>query len=75
MNIEILGLLGFAFAVFVLGTMAYERRMDILYGPYIQAHARGLSMKRLWRPASSAIERLSELENQKMIYLASNGAC
>jgi hypothetical protein len=75
MNIEVLGLLGLAFAAIVLATMAYKRRMDVLYGPYIQARAGGLSVKRIWRPGSSAIDRLSELEGQKMIYLGSIGAC
>jgi hypothetical protein len=75
MDMEILGLLGFALAATVLAKMAYERRMDVLYGSYIQGRAGNLSVKRFWQPASSALDRLSLLESQKMIYLASFGAC
>jgi hypothetical protein len=68
MDIVILGLVAFACATIAFAAIAYERRMDILYGPYIQARARGFSVKRLWRPGSSAIDRLRALESQKMIY-------
>jgi hypothetical protein len=34
MIIETIGL-GFVFAAATLAAMAYERRMDVLYGPYI----------------------------------------
>ena len=36
MTIETLALLGFVFMAFALAAMAYERRMDVLYGPYIR---------------------------------------
>jgi hypothetical protein len=49
--------------------------MDVLYGPYIRGRPGGLSVKRFWQPSSSAIDRLFELEGQKMIYLDSIGAC
>jgi hypothetical protein len=39
MDIETLGLLGFTFAATALAVLAYERRMDVLYGPYIQGRA------------------------------------
>jgi hypothetical protein len=35
MTIETLALLSFVFMAFALAAMAYERRMDVLYGPYI----------------------------------------
>lgn len=73
MNIEIFGLLGFAFAAIAMATLAYRRRMDVLYGPYVRGRPQGLSVKRFWQPASSAIDRLSELEGPKMIYLSSIG--
>lgn len=73
MDIEILGLLGFAFAAIVLATRAYERRMDVLYGSYIQGRARTFSVKKSWQPASSAIDRPFALEGHKMIYLAPIG--
>jgi hypothetical protein len=74
MSIEILGLFGFAFAAIAVATMAYRRRMDVLYGPYIRGRPARLSVERFWQPASSAIDRLSELEGPKMIYLSSIGA-
>jgi hypothetical protein len=73
MNIEILGLLGIAFAAIAVATMAYRRSMDVLYGPYVRGRPGGLSVKRFWQPASSAIDRLSELEGPKMTYLSSIG--
>jgi hypothetical protein len=72
MNIEIFGLFGFALATIAVAAMAYRRRMDVLYGPYVRGRP-GLSVKRFWQPASSAIDRLSELEGPKMMYLSSFG--
>jgi len=71
MDIVILGILGFVCAAIGFATITYERRKDVLYGPYIEARASGLSVKRLWRPASSAIDRLRALESERMIYLGS----
>jgi hypothetical protein len=76
MDIEILGLLGLALIAIVPATMAYERRMDVLYGPYIQRGGRASPLvKRFWKPASSAIDRLLALESQRMPYLAPISAC
>jgi hypothetical protein len=80
MDIEILGLLGLlglALATTGLATIVYQRRMDVLYGPYIQNRAggsAGLLMRRFWNPASSAIDRLLALESQRMPYLTASGA-
>jgi hypothetical protein len=74
-NIEILELMGFAFVATTLATMAFERRRDVLYGPYIQGRVGGHSLKRLWHPASSAIDRFLALESQKVIYAGSISAC
>ncbi len=73
MNIEILGLLSFTLAAIVAATVTYRRRMDVLYGPYVRGRPGGLSVKRFWQPSSSAIDRLSELEGPKMMYLSSIG--
>jgi hypothetical protein len=35
MTTETIALLGFVLMAFALAAMAYERRMDVLYGPYI----------------------------------------
>jgi hypothetical protein len=36
MTIETIAFLGFVFAATTLAAMAYERRMDVLYGPYLE---------------------------------------
>jgi hypothetical protein len=36
MEVEIIGLAGFVFAATALGALLYERRMDVLYGSYIE---------------------------------------
>jgi hypothetical protein len=73
MNIELLGLLAFALATIAAATLTYQRRMDVLYGPYVRGRPGSLSIKRFWQPSSSAIDRLSELEGPKMMYLSSIG--
>jgi len=73
MNIEILGLLGIASAAIAMATLAYRRSMDVLYGPYVRGRPGALSVKRFWQPASSAMDRLSELEGPKLTYISSIG--
>ena len=74
-NIETIGLLGFVFAATALAVMAYERRMDILYGSYFEDRAVGelrYSARRLREP--SAIDRV-RWKARNVIYLASIIAC
>jgi hypothetical protein len=74
MEIETLGLLGFTLAAITVAKIAYERRMDVLYGPYIRGCAvgrAGLLVKRFWKPGDFAIDRFRSLEETKMIYLSS----
>lgn len=73
MDSEILGLLVFASAAIAAATVTYQRRMDVLYGPYVRGRPGGLSVKRFWRPSSSAIDRLSELEGPKTMSLSPIG--
>jgi hypothetical protein len=40
MNIETIALLGFVFIVTSLVAKAHERRLDVLYGPYIRGRRR-----------------------------------
>jgi hypothetical protein len=78
MDMETLGLSGFVLAAIAVAKIAYERRMDVLYGHYIRGHAVGsasLSVKRFWRPGDLAIDRFRSLEETKMIYLSSMSAC
>jgi hypothetical protein len=77
MTIETIAFLGFVFAATTLAAMAYERRMDVLYGPYLERRAGGhvrLSTERLWKPMHSAAERL-RWKAHGMVYLASVIAC
>jgi hypothetical protein len=77
MDIETLGFLGFVFATATLAAIAYERRMDVLYGPYIQSRAgarAGFSLERLWKPLHSAADRL-RWRARNVIYLTSIVAC
>jgi hypothetical protein len=77
MDIETLGILCFVFAATALAGIAYERRMDVLYGPYIHGRAEGralLSVERFWKPLHSAADRL-RWKARPMIYLASVIAC
>jgi hypothetical protein len=77
MTIETIAFLGFVFAATTLAAMAYERRMDVLYGPYLEGRARGrarLTAKRFWKPVHSAADRL-RWKARGMIYLPSVIAC
>jgi hypothetical protein len=73
MDIQVFGLLGLVLAAIAVATMAHRRRMDVLHGPYVRGRPQGLSVKQFWQPASSAIDRLCELEGPKMTYLSSIG--
>jgi len=73
MTIEMIVFLGFVFAAASLASMAYERRMDVLYGPYIENSAGirvGFSVDRLWMPALSVADRVC-WKARNMVYLAS----
>ena len=73
MTIETIVFPGFVFAVSSLAVMAYERHMDVLYGPYLDGRVRGrarLATKRFWKPVRSAADRL-RWKVRCMIYLPS----
>ena len=77
MTIETIAFLGFVFAATTLAAMAYERRMDVLYGPYLEGRAARrvhLSTQRFWKPMQSAVDRL-RWKARGMVYLASVIAC
>jgi hypothetical protein len=62
MAIETIALLGFAFMTFALAAMAYERRMDVLCGPYIHGRDAQYPFASLVRVPQFAIsERLTRL--------------
>jgi hypothetical protein len=58
MTIEMIALAGFVFAAAALAALAYERRMDVLYGPYIEGRSgrAGISIERFWAPMRSAAD-------------------
>ena len=53
MTIEIIAFLGLVFTLTTLIAKAYERRQDVLYGPYIQG-------RNPQRPFETAIARLAQ---------------
>jgi hypothetical protein len=61
MPIETIAILGVVFAAANLAAIAYKRRMDVLYGPYIEGRAAarsGISVERGWNPVHSAASAL-----------------
>jgi hypothetical protein len=76
MTIEEITVLGFAFAATTLAAMAYERRMDVLYGPYVAGRAdrTDLSAGRFCKSIHSAVDRF-RWKACNMLYLTSVIAC
>ena len=77
MTIETIAFLGFVFAATTLAAIAYERRMDVLYGPYLERRAGGRvppSIHRFWKLMHSAVDRL-RWKVRGIVYLASAIAC
>jgi hypothetical protein len=76
MTIEmIIIFLGIVFATATLAAMAYERRMDVLYGPYLQGRTkRRVDISAFLVPVQSAADRL-RWKSRGMIYVASVIAC
>jgi hypothetical protein len=77
MTIETIAIIGFAFAAASLAVMVYERRMDVLYGPYVEGRAgsrAGLSTDRFWKPVQAAADRFS-WKAHHIVHLASVIAC
>jgi len=78
MNIEILGLVGFALVAGALARMAYERRLDVLHGAYIQRLTGGrvgLSVKRGRKSVDTALDRFRSLEGARQDQLVTAVAC
>jgi hypothetical protein len=70
---EIIGIVGSVFAATVFGAWMYERRMDVLYGPYIEGRARTTNIASVWAPARSIAGRVMDRLNWKarnIVYLA-----
>lgn len=59
---ETIALLGFVFAATALAAVAFERRMDVLHGPYIEGRnvpQPAIALKRFWMPVLEAADGFS----------------
>jgi hypothetical protein len=73
MNFEIIATVGLVFAATTAGRIAYERRMDVLHGPYIEGRDGSDSAS----PPADPLRRLTDRLRWKLrgaIYLASIAA-
>ena len=70
MDIEIAGVTGLVFAAAALGRLAYERRMDVLHGPYIEGRNTESVLDIIATALAPVIDRL-RYRLRGMIYLAS----
>ena len=71
---EILGIVGFVFAVTAVGALVYEHQTDVLHGPYIEGRTRPHRVAASWQPARALVGALIERLNwnaRHVIYLAS----
>jgi hypothetical protein len=67
---EIIGIVGFVFAAVAVGTLIYEREMDVLHGPYIEGREQTDELAAVWNPMLVAVDRLN-WKARNAIYLAS----
>lgn len=74
MNIEIVTVIGLVFAAVSLGRLAYERRMDVLHGPYIEGRNTQPELRTVLKPLLPIVDRL-RFKLRGMAYLASIVAC
>jgi hypothetical protein len=57
-NIEIVVAIGLVFAAAALARFAYEREMDVLYGPYIEGRNARLGLRAVLKPLMLVANRL-----------------
>jgi hypothetical protein len=71
-TIEEITVLGFVFAAVILAAIAYERRMDVLYGPYVEGRddRTDISTAQLLKSMHSAADRL-RWKARNVVYLTS----
>ena len=74
MNIEIVAVIGLVFASASIGRFAYERQMDVLYGPYIEGRNTQSVLNIIAKPMLPIIDRM-RFKLRGMVYLASIAAC
>jgi hypothetical protein len=71
---DILGILGFAFAVTTTGRLVYEHQTDVLHGPYIEGRAQSRAFASIVDPVRAVVDAAMERLNwqaRNVVYLAS----
>ena len=69
MEIELIGLAGAAFAAAASLRVIYERRMDVLHGPYIAGREAG-AFRAVWAPVRQIALGKANLAIRNLSYLA-----
>jgi hypothetical protein len=67
---EIIGIVGFVFAAVAVGTLIYEREMDVLHGRYIEGRKQADEFTAVWNPMLVLVDRLN-WKARNAVYLAS----
>ena len=67
---EIIGIVGFVFAAVAVGTLIYEREMDVLHGRYIEGREEADEFAAVWNPMLVLVDRLN-WKARNAVYLAS----
>jgi hypothetical protein len=71
---DILGILGFAFAITTTGRLVYEHQTDVLHGPYIEGRAGTRELAAIFDPAREVVDAVMARLNwqaRNAVYLAS----
>ena len=76
MTIETIAFLVFVFSATTLAAMAHERRMDVLYGPYVEGRANRMDFPagQFLKSINSAVDGF-RWKARNMLYLTSVIAC
>jgi hypothetical protein len=74
MNIEIVIAIGLVFVAASLGRFAYERQMDVLYGPYIEGRNPQPVLRLIVQLLLPIADRL-RFKLRGLVYLAAIAAC
>lgn len=66
---DMIGLVGFVFAVTALGALVHERQMDVLHGSYIEGRLERPMLDLNWEPVRALADRIS-FRVRNVVYLA-----
>jgi hypothetical protein len=75
MTIEMISIVGLAFAAATIAALLHEYRTDVLHGPYIEGSSRRKDVITMSLPLASAIADHFRWRARNMIYLTSIIAC